>query len=289
MMTAADLTRMLGGRWHGRYGTARCVIHDDRNPSLSIFEGDRGPTWKCFAGCDWRDIREELRRRRLLRPEPIEARQQPRIRFTGKPAPRDVHYEEQQHEKAAWLWSQRRRIEAMPAERYLREVRGYAGPIPNTFGFLPPRKPEHHPAMIAPYAFVEESEPGILAVPRIVDSVHLTLLRPDGSDKADIEHCKLTVGSPCGRPIVLAPPNDLLGLAITEGIEDALSAHEATGLGAWAAGSAPLMPALANAVPGYIEAVTIYAHDDSGKPYALELAEALDVRGIEVRVEGLAP
>jgi hypothetical protein len=28
---------------------------------------------------------------------------------------------------------------------------------------------------------------------------------------------------------------------------------------------------------------------DSGKPYALELAEALDVRGIEVRVEGLAP
>ena len=58
MMTAAELTRVLGGRWHGRYGTARCVIHDDRNPSLSIFEGDRGPTWKCFAGCDWRDIRE---------------------------------------------------------------------------------------------------------------------------------------------------------------------------------------------------------------------------------------
>ena len=28
---------------------------------------------------------------------------------------------------------------------------------------------------------------------------------------------------------------------------------------------------------------------DSGKPCALELAEALDVRGIEVRVEGLAP
>ena len=48
-----------------------------------------------------RDIREELRRRGLLRPEPIEARQQRRIRFTGKPAPRDVHYEQQQHEKAA--------------------------------------------------------------------------------------------------------------------------------------------------------------------------------------------
>jgi hypothetical protein len=44
MMTAAELTRMLGGRWHGRYGTARCVIHDDRNPSLSIFEGGQMAT-----------------------------------------------------------------------------------------------------------------------------------------------------------------------------------------------------------------------------------------------------
>jgi hypothetical protein len=39
-------------------------------------------------------------------------------------------------------------------------------------------------------------------------------------------------------PIVLAPPNDLLGSSITEGIEDALTMHEATGLGTWAAGSA---------------------------------------------------
>jgi hypothetical protein len=34
--------------------------------------------------------------------------------------------------------------------------------------------------------------------------------------------------------------------------------HEATGLGAWAAGSATFMPALAKAIPNYIECVTIY-------------------------------
>jgi hypothetical protein len=49
-------------------------------------------------------------------------------------------------------------------------------------------------------------------------------------------------------PIVVAPLNDLLSLAITEGIEDALSVYEASGLGVWAAGSAPHMAKLAAAV-----------------------------------------
>jgi hypothetical protein len=71
-------------------------------------------------------------------------------------------------------------------------------------------------------------------------------------------------------------------------IEDALSAHEATGLGAWAAGAAGFMPVLAAAVPSYIEAVTVYAHEDkAGQAGAHELAEALDHRGIEIRLEGL--
>jgi hypothetical protein len=87
----------------------------------------------------------------------------------------------------------------------------------------------------------------------------------------------------------VAPPNDLLGLAITEGIEDALTAHEGTGLGTWAAGSATNMPVLAKTVPEYIEAVTIYAHaDKGGREGALRLAAALSRRGVEVFVEGLA-
>jgi hypothetical protein len=64
--TAAQLTAALGGRWHGWYGTARCVTHDDRSPSLSIVDGQDGPVATCFAGCDWRDVRAELRSRGLL-------------------------------------------------------------------------------------------------------------------------------------------------------------------------------------------------------------------------------
>jgi hypothetical protein len=141
-------------------------------------------------------------------------------------------------------------------EKYVRDERCYSGPLPPTLAFLPPSKPEHHPAMIAAFGLCDEPEPGVLAAPRDVRAVHLTLLKRDGSGKADVEKPKLIVGSPLGLPIVLAPPNDLLGLAICEGIEDALTAHEATGLGAWAAGSAPFMPKLAGAVPDYIEAIT---------------------------------
>src|SRR5262249_53428655 len=122
-----------------------------------------------------------------------------------------------------------------------------------------------------------------------VGAVHLTLLQRDGSGKADIEKPKLIVGSPAGLPIVLAPPNDLLGLAITEGIEDGLTAHVATGLGAWAAGSGGFMPKLSDALPDYIEAVTVYAHQDkAGQNGAHQLAAALRWRGIEAVVEGIA-
>jgi hypothetical protein len=91
------------------------------------------------------------------------------------------------------------------------------------------------------------------------------------------------IGHSTGSPIVLAPPNDLLGLAIAEGIEDALSAHEATGVGAWAAGCASRLPKLDKAVPQYIDAISILAHDDlDGRRYAAELHRRLQTRSIEV-------
>jgi hypothetical protein len=85
-----------------------------------------------------------------------------------------------------------------------------------------------------------------------------------------------------GAPIVLFPPNDLLGLGITEGIEDGLSVHVATGWGVWAAGTANRMPALADTVPRCIECVTIIADDDpAGRRGATELVARLRARGFE--------
>ena len=98
------------------------------------------------------------------------------------------------------------------------------------------------------------------------------------------------IGMSTGSPIVIAPPNDLLGIAITEGIEDALSVHVATGLGAWAAGSASRLPALATAIPPYIECITILSDDDpDGRRHAAELARRLKQQYRAVRLVRFVP
>jgi hypothetical protein len=190
--------------------------------------------------------------------------------------------------KARWLWSRRKPIGGTVAEVYLRQSRGCTGQIPATLGYLPPRG-EYGPAMIAAFGLAYEPELGVLAInTNAVRGVHVTRLAPEGTSKAGTDVDKIMIGMSTGSPIVVASPNDLLGLAIAEGIEDALSAHEATGLGAWAAGSASRLPALADAVPGYIEAVTLLVDDDNdGRRHAGALRERLIVRGKEVRL-GLA-
>jgi Toprim domain len=184
---------------------------------------------------------------------------------------------------ARFLLTQRKPIKGTIAECYLREARGYHGPLPATLGFLPAR-PNHAPAMIAAFGIPDEPEPGCLAInDGAVSGVHLTKLRADGSGKADIEKPKIMIGPSMGQPIVVSSANNLGGLAITEGIEDALTVHELTGLGAWAAGSASRLPALADAVPGYVEAVTIMVDaNDAGRSNATKLAARLKQRGIYV-------
>jgi Toprim domain len=185
--------------------------------------------------------------------------------------------------KFRWLWSQRRPLTRSIAETYLRECRGYLGPLPATLGFLPARG-EHPPAMIGAFGVARETQPGVLVIDdAAVTGIHITKLRPDGSGKAGTEADKLTIGIANQSPIMLMPPNDLLGLAIAEGIEDALSAHETTGLGAWAAGTAGRLPAMADSVPDYIESVTVMVDDDeNGRKNSNELARRLTERGIEV-------
>ena len=119
-------------------------------------------------------------------------------------------YEREQHRKAAWLWQQRRPLAGSPAERYLREVRGIDCKLPATLAYLAPTRSGHHPALMAVYGMPNEIEPG-MAEPDNIDAVHLVLLRSDGAGKGDVKPNKITVGSPSGQPIVLAPLNDLLG------------------------------------------------------------------------------
>jgi hypothetical protein len=203
----------------------------------------------------------------------------------SEPSQDGADYAKERRQVAVGIW--RRGI--MPAssvvEQYLK-VRGYTGNIPRTIRYLP-ASAKYPPSMVAAYGFAHEIEPGVIDIADdAVVGVHITRLKPDGSDRERGDEAKITIGVDFVAPIVLAPPNDLLGMAIAEGLEKGLAIYAVTGLGVWVSGSAGRMPGLAPLVPSYIEAVTILIDDDpAGRKHSHDLAAKLDARGIEVRME----
>jgi Toprim domain len=195
-----------------------------------------------------------------------------------------------QWRKSLRMWLRRTTAIGTPVETYLRDVRGITCELPGMLGYLPNpwefcrSLPVGYPAMIAAFGIPNEPEPGkLLLPPAKLVGVLLTLLQPDGRGKAQIEHPKRTIGIGHNAPIVLAPANDLGGLVIAEGIEEALSWHQETGLGASAAGTANRLPGLAQHVPAHVECVTVIVdRDPAGERYAEELMNALEARGKEV-------
>jgi hypothetical protein len=207
------------------------------------------------------------------------------VRIRRETQTREIAARKQRLGIAQFLWGRRCPLPGSPGERYLRETRGYDGPIPATLGFLPARG-DHAPAMIAAFGLPDEVEPGAISMRQAkVTGVHVTRLSPDGR-KAGTETDKIMIGYSTGSPIVLAPPNDLLGLVVVEGIEKGLALLSETGLGVWVAGSASRMPALADAIPAYVDCVTVFSDGDKdGDLHALTLAKAVRRRKIYCDVE----
>lgn len=308
-----------------RQGKMRCptLAHDDRDPSWR-WDARKG-RWHCTCGGgDILDLVQAMGYannvvsaalwvREVLGLPPIEGqqRQTPAGRAAAKAkqaelcrqaeidrAEREAEDAEeavrQLHTIRQRLLLRSRPIPGTPVETYLRQHRKITCGFPATLGALPPG-PYKYGAMIAAFGLATEpeSDPGGLTI-RLDDiwGVHLTFVHDDGSPASILLHGKperkITIGKGHDLPIVLAPPNDGLGLIIGEGIEDALTAYQRTGLGAWAAGNAGRLPGLARHVPSYIEAVTLIEDDDeagAGRKGCEALAKLLVARGIEVRIE----
>src|SRR3984957_9749351 len=65
-MTAETIASALGGLRAGTTWMARCPVHEDRSPSLSITTGKDGKVLvRCHAGCDQRDLIAALLQRGL--------------------------------------------------------------------------------------------------------------------------------------------------------------------------------------------------------------------------------
>jgi hypothetical protein len=256
-------------------GPERQSAANQRRKVLRIWRLDPG-----FAGyrCARCDLQGYARDGHARAPDPSElAKARAAARRFGEAAVQE------RRRKARWLWNRRRPALGTVVEAYLREARYYRGDIPTTIGMLPAHG-TFPPAMIAAFAFSPDGQTAAIEAVS-VQAVHITRLAVDGSGKAGTEADKIMIGAPRGTPIMLAPITDSLGLAITEGIEDALSIHQATGLGVWAAGSAPFLPALAERVPKYVDAVNIVADaDDAGRRFARDLSWGLRDRDIWHRI-----
>ena len=97
-----NIVAALRGKWQGSYALCVCPAHDDRTPSLSIRQGDRGLLVHCFAGCAPSSILEKIN---WLEPSSTKAVSD----YRPQGARKDV----------GWLWEQGAAIEGTLAERYL--------------------------------------------------------------------------------------------------------------------------------------------------------------------------
>lgn len=278
-MNAAEITKALNGRWCNSYGMALCPCHDDgRTPALKISDNrhhDDGIDVICFAGCDFRAVKSEMRRRGLLPGRgsvaPFDEAAQQKIqaeRDRGKARTRDY---------ISRLWSQCQPAAGTPGERYLREARR----LPQS---VMPEALRFHPAM--------RHSPTGLDLPCLVAAVsdpqgrisglHRTYLRADGMGKAPVSDAKMMLGSCASGAVRLVSFGDTL--AVGEGIESTIAGMHLTGLPGWAALSTSGLRSIV--LPREVSNVVILADaDEPGLEAASVTAKRLRSEGRVVRIK----
>jgi putative DNA primase/helicase len=264
MSSARDIAVALGGRCAQRLADGSFLVpcpvpshgkeRGDRSPSLRIGDGQTRLLVRCFAGCDPRDVLDELRRRGLL----DDARRTSlSARACAMPAAAENEVRQRNAEAAARIWKETVPIAGTAGEAYLARRGIELAAVPNYGGL------RWHPR--CPWC-------GHETLPCIVSRFGDALTgEPRGIHRRPINgETPRTLGPMRGCVIRLWPDDAVTtGLVIGEGVETVLAAatrieHRGTLLQpAWAAGNAgnlAELPVLAG-----IEALTILVdHDASG-------------------------
>jgi len=270
MSNASEIIRSLGGR----NGVCKCPAHDDRSPSLSVNDNPEGGiTVHCFAGCDWRAVKAELRRMGLL-PEfdgddvPTETGEQRRAKWEAR--------ERERVQKEAWaksVWNKSQEAPNSPVEAYL---------MSRGINILSPTL-RYHPNL--KHADTGQCFPAMVAAitkwpDREIVGVHRTYLQTGGRGKANLSKNKMMAGSCSGGAVRLALVGESLGLA--EGIETALSVQQSTGIPMWACLSTG---GLKNVVlPDDVKVLVFADGDEPGEKAACEAVRKFIEQGKKSRV-----
>ena len=267
-MTVLELAVTLEGKREGDEWRSRCPVHGGR--SLSITEKNGRLLIVCRAGCPQGEVIKTLKQMGLWGSNTSYEAQ--------PPAPEPMNDTERKADRASDLWNQAHPITSGdPVHSYLKNR-----------GIVLPEYPSDlrsHPAL--PYWTQDDNGkpvllgkwPAMLAVVRNLQgrpvALHRTCITSDGH-KAPVPSPKkiMKVYDLAGGAVRLFPPKEGV-LAVTEGIEDALSAWVLWQIPAWAVLGTSGMKAFQP--PEDVEEVLILSdNDEPGKKGALELAQRLE-------------
>lgn len=247
MDCAASVARALRGVRNGEGWLCRCPVPShgkgkgDRNPSLSVRNGNTRLLVKCFAGCTSDAVLGTLRQMNLVEAQcppagPCADRGQ---RGVTLPEP---HRPDAQ---ALAMWRSAEPAADTRAQAYL-HARGIALNPPPTLRFL--TEVAGWPTMIA----------AVQAPDRQIVAAQLTHLTHDGRAKAPLSIPRRTVGALGTGAVRLGMAGEDLGIA--EGVEDALAATQLCGLPCWACLGAGRMHRVN--IPTTVKTLHIFADDD---------------------------
>jgi len=269
MSNAETIAKRLGGRpTPGGQWLAPCPLpthgkgRGDRNPSLSIADGDRGLMLNCFAGCDRLDILHHLRACGHLPERECSNRSEHRPSLRREP-------EHQPDPTALKAW--RAAVTRGDVLKAYLERRACGAPPPTLrqgialqFGRIPT------PCMVA----------AVQAPAGPIIAVQTTLLTWKG-DKSPVTTPRITTGALGHGAVRLGPAGEVLGLA--EGVETALSAMQLSGVTCWATLGSQRLGRVT--LPPAVRAVQIFADNDKpGLDAADCAAEAYSRRGLAVTI-----
>jgi putative DNA primase/helicase len=227
MNAAEQLARALGAVRSGRQWKCKCVSHEDRSPSMIIFDGRTGAVQvRCLAGCEPADIIAALKSRGLWLSEKLEQTSSPRKSVSHETV--SNQHERRMRVLARCIFDEARPLKGTLGEKYFdsRDLWSVARDIPD-IRFLQacPRTGRAQPAIVIAMRSIQSH--AVTAVQRIF------LTRAGKKDAA------MMLGSASGAAMQLQPRSRELN--ICEGLETGLAIIAQDHSPVWAMGSTSLI------------------------------------------------
>jgi hypothetical protein len=271
MSAAAAIAKALGGRQCAGGYICRCPVpshgrgRGDRSPSLLVTEGDKATLFKCFAGCEAKDILAELRKRGIAQEADGNNDDVPRQAIERAP-------EHAPNPEALELWRGGSPIAADSIQARFLASRGLTIDPPVSLRAATILHLDRYPlpAIIA----------AVQAPDRRIIAVQQTLIDPRGDRKAQVRIPRQTVGALGWGAVRLACAIDVLGLA--EGVEKALAGMQLFRVPCWSSLGAARMHRVW--IPDHVHELHIFVdNDDAGRAAAERTAYAHRHRRVLLR------